>query len=357
VEKIEETVLHLVSSNDLLDRDWSRLGFDTHYPLVSRSPRMKEIFTLIKKVAKSNTTVLIQGETGTGKELIANLIQFLSPRSSKPYVKVNCAALPETLLESELFGHERGAFTGAYQTRKGKFELADGGTIFLDEIGDMQPSTQAKILRVLQDKEFTRVGGNKTIRVDVRIIAATNRDLEEAIEEGTFRADLYYRLNVVSIYLPPLRERKEDIPMIAEFFRRKFSRELRKPVGGFTKETMEILVNHRWPGNIRELRNLIERAVLIAEPNQEITPRELSLPGRDYFAAGGKDRRRSRDSGATLHTLNLRELEKNAIIRALEISHYVQKEAAKLLGISSRSLNYKIAQYGITHPSWRKHSG
>ncbi len=339
-----------------LDRDWSQLGFDTHYPLVSRSRRMKEIFSLIKKIAKSNATVLIQGETGTGKELIANLIQFISPRAGKPYVKVNCAALPENLLESELFGHERGAFTGAYQTRHGKFEQADGGTIFLDEIGDMHLATQSKILRVLQDKEFTRVGGNKNIKVDVRIIAATNKNLEAAIEEGTFRADLYYRINVVNIHLPPLRERIEDIPLIAEFFRRKFSRELRKPVLGFTKETMEILLHHRWPGNIRELRNLIERAVLITEPNQMITPKELSLPGKDYFAAGGKDRRQRNTHLLELSTLNLSEVEKAAILKALEISHYVQKDAARLLGISSRVLNYKISQLGITHPSWRKHT-
>ncbi|MFQ5633405.1 MAG: sigma-54 interaction domain-containing protein, partial [bacterium] len=213
---------------------WGKnFGFDFHYPLVSRSPEIKEIFKLIKKVSKSNASILIQGETGTGKELIASLIQFISDRSDKPFVKVNCAALPESLLESELFGHEKGAFTGAIQTRIGKFEQADGGTLFLDEIGDMHLATQAKILRVLQDREFNRVGGNRTINVDVRIIAATNKELRDLIEQGEFRPDLFYRLNVVTLNIPPLRERKEDISIIAEFFLRRFSQEIRKQVKGF----------------------------------------------------------------------------------------------------------------------------
>ena len=199
--------------------EWGKnFGFDFHYPLVSRSPEIKEILNLIKKVAKSKATILIQGETGTGKELIASLIQFISLRSDRPFVKVNCAALPENLLESELFGHEKGAFTGAYQTRIGKFEQADDGTLFLDEIGDMHLTTQAKILRVLQDQTFNRVGGNKTLTVDVRVIAATNKDLEEEIEATRFRADLFYRLNVVTLLIPPLRKRREDILAIAEYF-------------------------------------------------------------------------------------------------------------------------------------------
>ncbi|RMD97230.1 MAG: sigma-54-dependent Fis family transcriptional regulator [Calditrichaeota bacterium] len=341
-----------------IESTWGKnFGFDYHYPLVSRSPEIKEIFSLIKKVAKSNATILIQGETGTGKELIAGLIQFISNRADKPFVKVNCAALPENLLESELFGHERGAFTGAYQTRIGKFEQADGGTLFLDEIGDMHLSTQAKILRVLQDQTFTRLGGNKTIKVDVRVIAATNKDLWNEIEAGRFRADLYYRLNVVSLHIPPLRQRKEDIPLIAEFFRLKFSRELRKKTQGFTKETMELLRNHSWHGNIRELKNLIERAVLVVEEDQEITPKELSMPGKDYFAAGGKERRQHHEDGVfTINTLNLNAIEKEAIIRALEMRNWVQKEAAELLGISPRALNYKIQYHNITHPSWKKNT-
>lgn len=338
-----------------VSRSWGKnFGFDYYYPLVSRSPQIKEILKLIKKVAKSNATILIQGETGTGKELIASLIQFISLRSSKSFVKVNCAALPENLLESELFGHEKGSFTGAYQTRIGKFEQADGGTLFLDEIGDMNLSTQAKILRVLQDQEFSRLGGNKTIQVDVRIITATNKELLQQIDVGNFRDDLYYRLNVVTINVPPLRDRKEDIPLIAEFFRRKFTSELRKHTRGFTEETIRLLRNHYWPGNIRELKNLVERAVLIVDEGEMINPDDLALTGKDYFAAGGRDRRKNIGENWGFNTLKLDELEREAILQALEISGWVQKEAAKLLGISPRSLNYKVKYHSITHTSWKK---
>ena len=338
-----------------LSRSWGKnFGFDYYYPLVSRSPQIKDILKLIKKVAKSNATILIQGETGTGKELIASLIQFISLRSDKAFVKVNCAALPENLLESELFGHEKGSFTGAYQTRIGKFEQAHGGTLFLDEIGDMSLSTQAKILRVLQDQEFTRVGGNKTIHVDVRIITATNKELLGQIEDGNFRDDLYYRLNVVTINVPPLRERREDIPLIAEFFRRKFSTEIRKHTRGFTEDTMRLLKNHHWPGNIRELKNLVERAVLVVDEGESITADDLALTGKDYFAAGGRDRRKNLGDNWGFNTLKLEELEREAILQALEISRWIQKDAAKLLGISPRSLNYKVKYHNITHPSWKK---
>jgi len=341
-----------------LNGDWGKnFGFDFHYPLVSRSPEIKEIFKLIKKVAKSNASILIQGETGTGKELIASLIQFISDRSDKQFVKVNCAALPENLLESELFGHEKGAFTGAFQTRVGKFEQADGGTLFLDEIGDMHPTTQAKILRVLQDQEFNRVGGNRNIKVDVRIIAATNKDLFNLIEESAFRADLYYRLNVVTLNIPPLRDRREDILIIAEFFLRKFSQEIRKVVKGFNKETEALIRNHSWPGNIRELKNLIERSVLVCEDGEMISPEDLAMPGEDYFAAGGRDRRKSRDGGfISFNTLNLETIEKETILYALQDSKWVQKGAASHLGISPRALNYKINQYDITHSSWKKNT-
>lgn len=338
-----------------LSRSWGKnFGFDYYYPLVSRSPQIKDILKLIKKVAKSNASILIQGETGTGKELIASLIQFISLRADKAFVKVNCAALPENLLESELFGHEKGSFTGAYQTRIGKFEQAHGGTLFLDEIGDMNLSTQAKILRVLQDQEFTRVGGNKTIQVDVRIITASNKELLNEIETGNFRDDLYYRLNVVTINVPPLRERREDIPLIAEFFRRKFSSELRKLTRGFTEDTMRLLKNHHWPGNIRELKNLVERAVLVVDEGAMITSDDLALTGKDYFAAGGHDRRKNISENLGFNTLKLEELEREAILQALEISRWVQKDAAKLLGISPRSLNYKVKYHSITHPSWKK---
>ncbi len=338
-----------------ISRSWGKnFGFDYYYPLVSRSPKIKDILKLIKKVAKSNATILIQGETGTGKELIAGLIQFISLRHDKPYVKVNCAALPESLLESELFGHEKGAFTGAYRMRVGKFEQANEGTLFLDEIGDMNLFTQAKILRVLQDQEFTRIGGNKTIHVDVRILTATNKDLWKEIDKGNFRADLYYRLNVVTINVPPLRERREDIPLIAEFFRRKFSSELRKSIRGFTEEAMRLLKNHYWPGNIRELKNMIERAVLIVDDGDMIECDVLAFSGKDYFAAGGRERRKNGGGSITFNTLKLEELERESIYQALEVSRWIQKDAAKLLGISPRSLNYKIKYHRITHPGWKK---
>ena len=331
-------------------------GFELYYPKISRNPEIRNVYALINKIAKSNASVLIHGETGTGKELIASAIQAQSLREDKPYVAVNCAALHEQLLESELFGHEKGAFTGAVARHSGKFEQADTGTLFLDEIGDMHPSTQAKILRVLQERTFTRVGGNKSIHADVRIIAATNKDLWDEMENGNFRADLYYRLNVVSIHLPPLRERQEDIPLLAEYFRRKFSAEVKKEVGEFSREATEMLLRHPWPGNIRELRNIVERAVLVVGEGKEISAGALSMSGKDYFAAGGRERRSNDRQGTSFSTLNLQELERQAIIAALRRTKWVQKEAAELLGISPRALNYKISQHNITHDGWRKHS-
>ncbi|MBN1558927.1 sigma-54-dependent Fis family transcriptional regulator [candidate division KSB1 bacterium] len=331
-------------------------GFELYYPKLSRNAEIRNVYQLINKIAKSNASVLIQGETGTGKELIAGAIQAHSLRAEKPYVAVNCAALHEQLLESELFGHEKGAFTGAVARHSGKFEQADGGTMFLDEIGDMHPSTQAKILRVLQEQTFSRVGGNKSIQVDVRIIAATNKDLWDEMDKNNFRADLYYRLNVVSIHLPPLRERQEDIPLLVEYFRRKFSAEVKKDVGPFSKEALNVFLQHSWPGNIRELRNIVERAVLIAGEGQTIGASALAMSGKDYFAAGGRERRTSERDGTSFRTLNLQEIEQEAIIAALSRTKWVQKEAAALLGISPRALNYKIAQHNITHEGWRKHS-
>ncbi|NLP09089.1 sigma-54-dependent Fis family transcriptional regulator [bacterium] len=328
-------------------------GFELYYPKLSKSPEIQKIYSLINKVAVSNASVLIQGETGSGKELIAGAIQALSLRADKPYVTVNCAAIPEHLLESELFGHDRGAFTGAVTTHIGKFEQADGGTLFLDEIGDMHPTTQAKILRVLQEQSFTRIGGQKVIRVDVRIIAATNKDLWQEIESGRFRPDLYYRLNVVTVQVPPLRERREDVPLLADYFKKKFAAELKKNIGNFTPEGMELLANHSWPGNIRELRNLIERAVLVTNSGEDITPKDLALTGKDYFAAGGRDRRRE-ERGPSLPSLRLEELERMAVTIALERSKWIQKDAAELLGISPRALNYKVSQLGIAHAGWRK---
>src|SRR5712672_3224231 len=255
--------------------------------IVGSSDALKRVLDIVRKVAKSNTTVLIRGETGTGKELIAGAIHHNSLRTSRNYVKVNCAALQENLLESELFGHEKGAFTGADKQRIGRFEQADGGTLFLDEIGDMSPSTQAKILRVLQEHEFERLGGTRTLRVDVRLIAATNRDLPGMVASGHFREDLYYRLNVVSIEMPPLRERKDDIVPLANSFIRRFSGELKKKIEGLDTDAQKLLLRYNWPGNIRELENTIERAMLLAE-GRAIGAIDLRL-GEVSTTGGGRD--------------------------------------------------------------------
>src|SRR6187200_1346820 len=244
--------------------------------IVGSSPALQSVLDIVKKVAKSNTTVLIRGETGTGKELIAGAIHHNSLRNSRNFVKVNCAALQENLLESELFGHEKGAFTSADKQRIGRFEQADGGTLFLDEIGDMSPSTQAKILRVLQEHEFERLGGTRTLKVDVRLIAATNRDLSVMVQSAQFREDLYYRLNVVSIEMPPLRERKDDIVPLANSFIRRFAGELKKKIEGLETDAQRLLLRYNWPGNIRELENTIERAMLLAE-GRSIAAEDLRL--------------------------------------------------------------------------------
>src|SRR5438270_5259416 len=228
---------------------------------------MRQVYEQVAQVAHTNTTVLVRGESGTGKELIAHAIHYNSPRAQKPFIKVNCAALPETLIESELFGYEKGAFTGAHALKNGRFELAEGGTLFLDEIGDMNLSTQVKLLRVLQEKEFERLGGIETIKVNVRVIAATNKDLEKAIAAGTFREDLYYRLNVYTIFVPPLRERKSDVLLLADHFLEKYAREHGKSIKRISTPAIDMLTSYHWPGNVRELENIIERAVLVCETN------------------------------------------------------------------------------------------
>jgi DNA-binding NtrC family response regulator len=317
--------------------------------MIGESPLMKEIFRTITKVAPSAATLLILGETGTGKELIAEAIHRNSERKDGPFVKMNCAALHENLLESELFGHERGAFTGAERQRAGRFELADEGTLFLDEIGNMSLATQAKVLRVLQERQFERLGGTKTLKVDVRLIAATNRNLEDAIKTGEFREDLFYRLNVVTIQGPPLRVRWVDIVPLSRHFRKRFCADLKKPLTGFTKAAVRALSRHNWPGNIRELENAIERAVLMCE-GSEVDVRDLNLPG--YDVAGVQT------APGTLKLppegLALDELERQAILEALRVNAWVQKDAAKFLGISSRVMNYKIQKYEITNPRWIK---
>ncbi|HEU4400611.1 MAG TPA: sigma-54 dependent transcriptional regulator [Candidatus Polarisedimenticolia bacterium] len=315
------------------------------YGLVGSSAAMKEIFRMIDKVAGSSATVLIQGETGTGKERVAEAIHRNSPRRDAAFVRMNCASLPDNLLESELFGHEKGAFTGADQMRIGRFEMANDGTLFLDEVGNMSANTQAKVLRAIQNQEFERLGGSRTIKVDVRIIAATNINLESAIKEGRFREDLFYRLNVVTLMVPPLRERVEDIVPLAEHFLKSFARELRRRVGSFSPDAVKRLQEHRWPGNVRELENTVERAVLMCE-SDAIRPGDLTLLDREHTL--GMTPQLAAD------LLNLEQLEKTALLEALKRSNWIQKEAAKLLGISSRVMNYKVHKHGITHDRWSK---
>jgi transcriptional regulator with GAF, ATPase, and Fis domain len=310
------------------------------------------VLGVVKKVAKSNTTVLVRGETGTGKELIAGAIHHNSHRAGRNFVKVNCAALPETLLESELFGHEKGAYTGADRQRIGRFEQADSGSLFLDEVGDMSPAIQAKILRVLQEHEFERLGGTRTQKVDVRLIAATNRDLSQMVATGQFREDLYYRLNVVSVEMPPLRERKEDILALAMFFVRKFAGELKKKSEGIEPEAQKMLLRYNWPGNIRELENSIERAILMSE-GQQIAPDDLRLG--EIVTAGSNS---SREASALVKIppsgVPLEEIERSALLEALKMSNWVQKDAAELLGISPRVMNYKIKTLRIDFPRGRR---
>src|SRR5690349_2775015 len=318
--------------------------------IVGASGALQNVLAIVKKVAKSNTTVLIRGETGTGKELIAGATHHNSLRAGRNFVKVNCAALQENLLESELFGHEKGAFTGADKQRIGRFEQADGGTLFLDEVGDMSPNTQAKILRVLQEHEFERLGGTRTLRVDVRVITATNRNLPQMVAQGLFREDLYYRLNVVSIEMPPLRERKEDIPHLAQFFIKKYAAELKKKVEGLTPDAQKLLLRYNFPGNIRELENTIERAALLAD-GRFIEADDLRLGE----AASGPDG----SGGAAVVKLPptgiaLEEIERQALVEALRMSNWVQKDAAELLHISPRVMNYKIKVLGIELPRSRR---
>ncbi|MFN8008366.1 MAG: sigma-54 dependent transcriptional regulator [Terriglobia bacterium] len=347
--KISRALDHRRDSNVLqILRSQSGISLE-HNNIVGNSVQIKKILEIVKKIAKSNASVLITGETGTGKELIAALIHYNSLRSKQSFVKVNCAALQENLLESELFGHEKGAFTGAERQRIGRFEQASGGTLFLDEIGDMSPSTQAKVLRVLQEQEFERLGGMKTIKVDVRVIAATNKNIHEAIANGQFREDLFYRLNTVSIETPALRERKEDILPLANFFAKKYNEELKKSVSGFTPQAVKYLTRHNWPGNIRELQNAIERAVLMAEGHL-IGVEDLTL------SSNHGDPSSTESLGIKIPPTGIRldDLERNTIIEALKMTNWVQKDAAELLGVSRRVLNYKVKIHHITHDRWRR---
>ena len=307
--------------------------------MIGQSKVMRAIFSQVLKVARTDSTVLIDGESGTGKELVASSLYEHSFRRGKPFIKLNCVAIPESLLESELFGHEKGAFTGAVTQKIGKFELAHGGTIFLDEIGDMPLATQAKLLRVLQEKEFERVGGNQTIRVDVRFIAATNKNLMEMVRQGTFREDLYYRLNVFSVHLPPLRERKEDIPLLAAHFLERAGHPVR-----LAEDTLQILTAHAWPGNVRELQNTLDRAAVLAE-NGLITP---SLLPRNLTGAIPSQAIQPPDASQPKSIdERIDEVEKGLIIEALNRSGGVQVKAAELLGINQRSLWHRIKKLHI----------
>jgi DNA-binding NtrC family response regulator len=308
--------------------------------LIGQSGVMREVFRAVDKVVDSNVTVLIQGESGTGKELIARAIHYHSKtRSSKPFVAVNCSALPESLLESELFGHEKGAFTGAIGRRMGKFEVANGGTIFLDEIGLMSPSVQAKMLRFLQEREFERVGGNDLIKVDVRVISATNKDLEEAVKKGEFREDLYYRIAVFPIKLPPLRERKEDIPLLVAHFIDKYARQENKEIDGVSPDALELLMAYHWPGNVRELENAIERAIVLAS-TKEITPKDLPSSVR---ALGQK---KIYEADNTLSSW-IEKLEEEALRQALLECEGNISQTAKKLGIGRATIYRKAKKYGL----------
>ncbi|MBI2987295.1 MAG: sigma-54-dependent Fis family transcriptional regulator [Deltaproteobacteria bacterium] len=335
IEQVRERLRLLSENRDLreaLQRQHRIEG------IIGESGRMLEVFSMVRRAAPSEATVLIRGESGTGKELIAKAIHYASPRASGLLIRVNCAALPDTLLESELFGHEKGAFTGALTKRKGRFELADGGSIFLDEIGDLPLSLQAKLLRVLQEREFERVGSSLPIRVNVRILAATHRDLEGLLSAGQFREDLYYRLNVVTILLPPLRERRQDLPLLMDHFLKLFAEKNRKTIRGFSHEAREALLRYDYPGNVRELENIIERAAVLTRDEvigQADLPLSIHEPEEE------------KSEGTTLPAAT-EGIERRMIREALARSGGVQTRAAELLGISERALRYKLKKYGLT---------
>jgi DNA-binding NtrC family response regulator len=338
VERVSERRT-LLKENEILREQLGEKGV-TSDRIIYRSEKMSSLINMAGRVAASRATVLLQGESGTGKELFARLIHHLSPRAAKRIIAVNCGALHENLLESELFGHEKGAFTGATARRIGRFEEADGGTLFLDEVGELSSQVQVKLLRFLQEHEFQRLGGNQTLRTDVRVISATNRELEQRVKEGAFREDLFYRLNVVLMSIPPLRERKEDIPVLIDHFLRKYAEENGKEIAGLSSEAQDVLLKYDYPGNVRELENIIERAVVIAR--EEVLSVE-DLPFRESMeeAATG---RKTEDG---LLRGSIEELEKKLIVEAMEKAGDHQSRAADLLGISERMLRYKLKKYGL----------
>ncbi len=340
----------LVEENALLRREMRDLSGFEH--IIGKSDKMQKVFDIVRKVADSKSNILIFGESGTGKELIARAIHFASRRREKPFVTVNCTALPETLLESELFGHMKGSFTGAVANKEGLFEVANEGTIFLDEIGETSLGIQVKLLRVLQEREFRRIGGTKDIKVDVRVIAATNRDLEKAVKEGAFREDLFYRLDVIPIVIPPLRERIEDIPYLAEYFIQRFSKTMGKEIRGITPEGMALLKGHEWRGNVRELENVLERSMALATGKRRGSDIKLLEP-EDFKESLQTLAPASHDfspdmpaDGLDLEAL-VERIERRFLLQALERKNWVKKEAAKLLNLSFRSFRYRLSKYNI----------
>ena len=329
----------LIKENEILREQLGEKGVTTDR-IIYRGEKMSALINMAGRVAASRATVLLQGESGTGKELLARLIHHLSPRAARRIIAVNCGALHENLLESELFGHEKGAFTGATARRIGRFEEADGGTLFLDEIGELSPQVQVKLLRFLQEHEFQRLGGNQTLRTDVRVISATNSDLEQRVKAGAFREDLFYRLNVVLMSLPPLRERKEDIPILINHFLKRYAEENGKEIAGLSSEAQDILLKYDYPGNVRELENIIERAVVIAR--EDVISVE-DLP----FSESMEDTTESRKAEEGLLRGSIEELERNLIVEAMEKAGDHQSRAAELLGISERMLRYKLKKYGL----------
>ena len=312
----------------------------SHPNIVAGSAKMQEVLAIVERVAPTNSTVLLGGESGVGKDLIARVIHEKSRRASGPFIKINSTAIPENLLESELFGYEKGAFTGASSSKPGKFELADKGTLFLDEIGDVPPATQVKLLRVLQEREFERLGGTRTVKVDVRLVAATNRDLRAALEEGTFREDLYYRLNVVPIDIPPLREHKEDIPDLTNLFLRKFCGESGRPVTTISPEATNLLLSHHWPGNVRELQNIIERACALAKTSR-------LEPGDIHIDSSPRNKATTSGEGFLPAGMTLDQWEDDMIREALKRAGGNKSQAARLLGLSRNALRYRLSKIGI----------
>ena len=351
IKKAEEQLQLAKVSQFLSHAEDEEIGSE----LLGQSKVMDDLRQLIRKVARTQATVLIQGESGTGKELVARALYRQSPRAGAPFIKTNCAAIPENLIESEFFGHEKGAFTGALTKREGRFELAHGGTILLDEISEISPQLQAKLLRVLQEQEFERVGGNRTIKVDVRVIATTNRHLEESVERKEFRQDLFFRLNVVPMLIAPLRQRKEDIPLLAEHFRQRFARKHGAQVLGISQNCMAALNAHSWPGNVRELQNVIERAVILCNETGVLEPVHLGLGQRIEVSSFSPSTTTSTTAVATASSANgefptLADIEKQHILAAMERSNGNRTHAAKMLDISIRTLRNKLNDYGYKAP-------